>query len=100
MTWGFGNFTLRGGWATGAATRTARPSGHQICNGGDTGSQQYSLGASYNFSKRTLTYLYYTAQDNDDFGRYRMGTNTGPVTSNVPVGAKAQAFGLGIRHTF
>jgi len=105
VTWGFGNFTLRGGWAQASSTSCSAVvnialATNQICNGGDTGSQQYSLGASYNFSKRTLAYLYYTAQDNDEFGRYRMGTNTGPVTSNVPVGAKAQAFGLGIRHTF
>jgi predicted porin len=73
---------------------------NQVCNGGDTGSNQYSLGASYNFSKRTLAYLYYTLQDNDDLGRYRMGTNTGPVQSNVPVGGQAQAIGLGIRHSF
>jgi hypothetical protein len=44
--------------------------------------------------------LYYTKQDNDDLGRYRMGANTGPVTSNVPIGASPQAFGLGIRHSF
>jgi predicted porin len=104
-TWGFGNFTLRGGWAqanatTCASVQTVALATNQICNAGDTGTNQYSLGASYNLSKRTLAYLYYTAQDNDDIGRYRLGTNTGPVTSNVPVGAKAQAFGLGIRHTF
>jgi hypothetical protein len=44
--------------------------------------------------------LYYTKQDNDSLGRYRMGTNTGPVTSNVGIGASPQAYGIGIRHTF
>jgi predicted porin len=104
-TFGFGNFTLRAGWAKANDTScssvvTVALATNQICNGDNTGSQQYSLGGSYNFSKRTLAYLYYTAQDNEDIGRYRMGTNTGPVGSNVPVGAKAQALGIGIRHTF
>jgi predicted porin len=104
-TYGFGNWALRAGWAQASDTSCASVvsvslATNQVCNGGDTGSNQYSLGASYNFSKRTLAYLYYTKQDNDDLGRYRMGTNTGPVTSNVPIGASPQAFGLGIRHTF
>ncbi len=73
---------------------------NQICNGDNTGSSQYSLGGSYNFSKRTAAYIYYTKQDNSDFGRYRMGTNSGPVQGNVPVGGSPQAYGLGIRHTF
>lgn len=105
VTYGFGNFTLRGGWAQASDTScssvvTVGLATNQICNGGDTGTNQYSIGASYNFSKRTLAYIYYTKQDNDDLGRYRMGTNTGPVTSNVGVGQTPQAYGIGIRHTF
>jgi predicted porin len=105
VTWGFGNFTLRGGWAQASDTSCSSVvnitlATNQICNGGDTGTNQYSAGASYSFSKRTLAYIYYTKQDNDDVGRYRMGTNTGPVTSNVGVGQTPQAYGIGIRHTF
>lgn len=105
VTWGFGNFTLRGGWAQASDTSCASVVSttlvtNQICNGGDTGTNQYSLGASYNFSKRTLAYVYYTKQDNDDIGRYRMGTNTGPVQGNVGIGQTPQAYGIGIRHTF
>jgi predicted porin len=105
VTWGFGNFTLRGGWAQAndtscASVQTAALATNQICNGSDTGTNQYSLGASYNFSKRTSTYIYYTKQDNDSLGRYRMGTNTGPVQSNVGIGQTPQAYGIGIRHTF
>jgi len=104
-TYGFGNFTLRAGWAQANATscasvQTVNLATNQICNAGDTGTNQWSVGGSYNFSKRTLAYLYYTAQNNDDLGRYRLGVNTGPVTSNVPVGGQAQVFGLGVRHTF
>ncbi len=105
VTWGFGNFTLRGGWAQASDTScasvvSATLATNQICNGSDTGTNQYSLGASYNFSKRTSTYIYYTKQDNDDIGRYRMGTNTGPVQGNVGIGQTPQAYGIGIRHTF
>jgi predicted porin len=104
-TYGFGNFTLRAGWAQAQDTNcesvvNVALATNQICNGDNTGTDQWSVGGSYNFSKRTLAYLYYTAQDNGDYGRYRLGTNTGPVQSNVPVGGQAQAFGLGIRHTF
>ncbi|HQR53913.1 MAG TPA: porin [Burkholderiales bacterium] len=98
-TYGFGNFTLRAGWMT-ANDASCTSVGPQICNADGTGTNQYSIGGSYNFSKRTLAYLFYTLQDNGDISRYRMGTNTGPVQSNVPVGGQAQAYGLGIRHTF
>ena len=98
-TYGFGNWTLRGGWMT-ANDASCTSVGPQICNGDNTGTNQYSIGTSYNFSKRTLVYAYYTLQDNNEIARYRMGTNTGAVQSNVPVGGQAQAYGLGIRHTF
>jgi predicted porin len=104
-TYGFGNTTIRLGWAQASdgscsSVVTLGLATNQICNADGTGTNQYSLGASYNFSKRTLVYGYYTLQDNNQIGRYRLGTNTGPVQSNVPVGGEAQAFGLGIRHTF
>jgi predicted porin len=105
VTYGFGNFTLRGGWAQASDTSCTSVvsfnfANNQVCNGGNTGTNQYSVGASYNFSKRTLAYVYYTKQDNSDIGRYRMGTNSGPVTSNVAIGATPQAYGIGIRHSF
>jgi predicted porin len=104
-TYAFGNFTLRGGWAQAndtscASVQTVALATNQICNGDNTGTNQYSFGGSYNLSKRTAVYAYYTKQDNDELGRYRMGANTGPVTNNVGVGATPQAYGLGIRHTF
>jgi predicted porin len=104
-TWGWNAFTLRFGWAQAndtscASVQTVALATNQICNGSNTGTNQYSVGGSYNFSKRTAAYIYYTKQDNDDIGRYRMGTNTGPVQSNVGVGQTPQAYGIGIRHTF
>jgi predicted porin len=104
-TYAFGNTTIRLGWAqasdlSGSSVVTAALATNQIFNGDNTGSNQYTVGASYNLSKRTAVYGYYTLQDNNELARYRLGTNTGPVQSNVPVGGQAQAYGLGIRHTF
>jgi predicted porin len=104
-TYGFGNTTIRAGWMKAndgscSSVVTAAFATNQVCNANNTGTNQYSIGASYNFSKRTAVYGFYTLQSNSDLSRYRLGTTTGPVTNNVPVGGEAQAFGLGIRHTF
>ena len=104
-TYGFGNFTFRAGWMTANDGSCSLSNGivlatRQVCNADNTGTNQYSAGVSYSFSKRTMVYVYYTRQDNDANARFRYGTNTGPVQSNVAVGAVPQAAGLGIRHTF
>lgn len=98
-TYAFGNFTARAGWMTANDGSCSSVAG-QFCNADNTGTNQYSAGVSYNLSKRTLVYVYYTRQDNDANARYRLGTNSGPVGSNVAIGAVPQAAGLGIRHTF
>ena len=74
------------------------------CLDSDLGADKYSLGASYNFSKRTLVYVYWTLQANDAYARYKLGSNSGPVptsgASTIGIGTEPQAAGLGIRHTF
>lgn len=101
-TYEFGAWTLRGGWM-----RMNNPSCSAfgaVCIDGDLGSDKYSIGASYNFSKRTLVYAYWTRQANDAYARYKLGTNTGAVptagSSTIGIGASPEAAGLGIRHTF
>jgi predicted porin len=104
-TYGLGNFTFRAGWMTANDGSCSLSNGfvlaaRQVCNADNTGTNQYSAGVAYNFSKRTQVFVYYTRQDNDANARFRYGTNTGPVGSNVAIGAVPQAAGLGIRHTF
>jgi predicted porin len=104
-TYGLGNFTFRAGWMTANDGSCSTVVGftlatNQVCNADNTGTNQYSAGVAYSFSKRTQVFVYYTRQDNDANSRYRYGTNTGPVGSNVAIGAVPQAAGLGIRHTF
>ena len=101
-TYEFGAWTLRAGWM-----RMNDPSCSAIgaiCLDSDLGADKYSIGASYNFSKRTLAYVYWTLQANDAYARYKLGTNTGAVPSagaaTIGIGAEPQAAGLGIRHTF
>ena len=101
-TYPFGPWTLRAGWM-----RSNDPSCSAVratCLDSGLGADKYSIGASYNFSKRTLVYVYWTLQANNAYARYKLGSNSGPVptsgASTIGIGAEPQAAGLGIRHTF
>ena len=101
-TYPFGNITLRGGWM-----KVKDPSCSTfgaVCLSDNLGTNQYTVGASYNFSKRTLVYAYWVLQANDSFARFKYGANTGPVSSGgnatVGIGTQPTAVGLGMRHTF
>lgn len=77
------------------------------CNSDDLGAEEYTLGASYSFSKRTDVYALYVYIDNDDLASYNFGVNAlaapalgGTIGGTAGVGSAASGFALGIRHSF
>jgi predicted porin len=89
-----GNWVFRGAYAH--ATDT---------DGGvaniDDGVTQWTLGADYNLSKRTLVYVFYTALDNDAQAAYSLGSSntSGQFVSNGD-GSDPAGFVFGLRHAF
>lgn len=98
----FGAWTVRAGWVR-AMSFSCSTAG-AICLDSDLGTNKYSVGASYNFSKRTDVFVYWTLADNDEFARFKLGSNSGPVpsggTTTIGIGSQPTAVGMGIRHTF
>ncbi|MGH9961153.1 MAG: porin, partial [Pyrinomonadaceae bacterium] len=77
------------------------------CNSDELGADEYTVGASYSFSKRTDVYALYVYIDNEDLASYNFGVNAlaapalgGTIGGTVGVGSKVSGFGLGIRHSF
>lgn len=107
----FGNFSFRGSWvglkddtvATTAATPGVAGSGAGRQRTGDC--DKYSLGASYNLSKRTSLYMDYAWINQDSmstctisFSAATGGFDNGGVGPAAGYGVKG--FDLGIAHTF
>ena len=65
--------------------------------GDDDGALAFSLGAAYNFSKRTQIGAFYTRVDNDDDGVY--GIDSGGYEPSEP-GETVQAISVRVRHSF
>ena len=69
--------------------------------GGNDGADQWTIGADYSLSKRTVVYGYYAATSNDAFGGYGLGSGVGASDMTVGnLGTDPQSFGLGLRHAF
>jgi predicted porin len=69
--------------------------------GADDGAKQYSLGADYNFSKRTAAYALYSKMNNDTNGRYILGgVRAGGAYTPTAGDQDASVLSLGMRHSF
>ena len=69
--------------------------------GGNDGGDQWTIGADYSLSKRTVVYGYYVATSNDANAGYGLGAGAGASDTTVGnLGTDPQAFGLGVRHAF
>ena len=90
-----GSFMLRGqvGWADDGSCNTALGG----CNNSDLGTTHYAVGASYDFSKRTEIYLYYTRVSNDRAGNYNLASG-GQIAGGA--GSDPQTVALALRHRF
>ena len=62
----------------------------------NTGANQWTLGYTYDLSKRTMVHAYYTALKNQDAAQYDNYVNG--LTPNV--GGDNKIFGAGLRHSF
>lgn len=90
-----GSFVLRGqvGFANDGSCSLALAG----CSNADLASTHYAIGASYDFSKRTELYLYYTRVSNERASNYNLASG-GQITGGV--GSDPQAVALAIRHRF
>lgn len=71
------------------------------CAIGDSGANQYAVGAFYHFSKRSTVYALYTRLDNDSNARYDLGVNPAGISTGLAgLGQDPRGFALGISHRF
>lgn len=67
----------------------------------DSGAKAYSIGAAYDFSKRTQLFTSYTRINNERNATYEFGINPGPglSTKSIP-GGDPSGFLVGMQHLF
>ena len=92
-----------GAWTFKANYLNANESDYTQANGvkGNDGADQWTIGADYSLSKRTIVYGFYTAVSNDTYGGYGLGNNS--AVSDVTVGnlgSSPTAFSMGVKHSF
>ena len=71
--------------------------GGGACSTSGLGAQQYTLGYSYSFSKRTDLYGFFTRVANESAGTYQFANAAG---IGAAAGAASTGIGLGMRHEF
>jgi len=68
---------------------------------GNDGADQWTAGADYSLSKRTVVYGYYARTSNDQFGGYGLGAGAGASDTTVNnLGSNPSTFSLGVKHSF
>ncbi len=80
----------------------------EYTSGANDGAKQFTVGADYNLSKRTMVYALYTKVDNDTNGRNAIGPATGIAqvgsgaasAGGIVAGGEASGFSLGMSHKF
>ena len=98
-----GAFTLGNTVLKAAYSRAGdfKGSGFGAGTGKNTGAQQITLGADYNFSKRTSLYALYTQVRNDSNAVYSLGGSSGIATvTPADIGQDPKGISLGMRHSF
>jgi predicted porin len=98
--WTFGAAQLVGSWGKADSGKGSSAPGTTvgaITNGSQTGAKQWVLGATYDMSKRTQLFTYYTKIDNDSNAQYRFSINSFATAGN---GSSPSGFALGIHHHF
>jgi len=93
------SFGMTDVWAQYAAAKDVSGA---ICGAitcGNTGAKQYTLGASYNMSKRTAVHGFYTKLSNDSGVAYDNYVN-GLGLAFATRGADTTVWGAGLRHSF
>ena len=70
-------------------------------NASNTGAKQYTFGYDHKMSARSTLYALYTKLKNDGNANYQLGWNSeGTSISNTALGGKADAFSVGMKHSF
>ena len=63
----------------------------------NSGANQWTLTGTYDLSKRTQAYAFYTRINNDEFSKIDFANN--PI-GGIGYGSNPTGFGLGLKHTF
>jgi predicted porin len=98
--WTFGAAQLIGSWGKADSGKGSSAPGSTvgaITNGSQTGAKQWVLGGTYDLSKRTQLFTYYTKIDNDSNAQYRFSINSFATAGN---GSSPSGFALGVHHHF
>lgn len=68
----------------------------------DSGAKQWSVGYDHSLSKNTMVYALYTQVSNDTYAAYGLGgfDGIGGNVSAAQAGGKADAWSLGLKHSF
>ena len=70
-------------------------------NAPNSGAKQYTFGYDHKITARSTVYALYTKLKNDGNANYQLGWNSeGTSISNTALGGKADAFSVGMRHSF
>jgi predicted porin len=87
-----------GAWAFKADYMAAQESD---APGGNDGADQWTAGADYSLSKRTVVYGYYARTSNDNVGGYGLGAGAGSSDQTVGnLGSNPSTFSMGVKHAF
>lgn len=95
--WGiFGNYAI------GAITLKANYlKADETANVANSSAKQYTLGADYALSKRSIAYVYYAKVKNDNSAGYGLGAGAGDSNQTIGTsGVDPSVFGVGMKHTF
>jgi predicted porin len=69
--------------------------------GGNDGADQWTIGADYALSKRTVAYGLYARTSNDQFGGYGLGAGAGSSDQTIGnLGSNPSTFSMGVKHSF
>ena len=67
----------------------------------NSGADQWTIGADYVLSKRTVVYGYYASVSNDNYAGYGLGAGAGASDQTIGnAGSNPDSFGIGMRHSF
>ncbi|MDR3391558.1 MAG: porin [Sulfuriferula sp.] len=67
---------------------------------GNTGAKAYTVGATYDFSKRTKVYALYTKINNDTYALYNYGAGGSSPAAGAVAGDSLGGFSLQMKHSF
>lgn len=96
-SYGMGAWTFKGNYlVANESDATVANSGYA----GNDGANQWTAGADYALSKRTVVYGLYAATNNDQHAAYGLGTGAGSSDATSHVDSNPSTISFGVKHSF